>query len=448
MQRCHREESGCELRILIVTPEYPPDFGGGIVTYYRENVSALRSIGYEVDVLVGSAFRHGQVENEDGRVSYLETSRLSEWKEHFSSLAVFPFLQRSLAAAFAIHEQCKRGEEYDVVEVTDWGMLFVPWLLMTECKVVVQLHGSCGQISHFEPQIGCEAMGMMQLLLETELFRDVPGLCSYSQNNCGWWGEKLGGSVKYIPPCLTVNGTAIGNLPGNATGPWITAGRIQRWKGPQVACQAWELLGTKEPNLEWIGRDTIFGLTGESTSKWLERTYPNVWGGSIKPVKQLTPGELKLRLASARAVLIPSSWDVFNYVGAEAMAVGKILVVSKGAGVADLVEDGHNGFVFDRDDAVGLKQKVEEVEALSDFERVRIENAAFETIKEKLDPIQAAIKKDDFIRSLTVAVRRNHWLQEAFLSKHQTDLHRFLDVFPIKTLLKRSFQRIVRKLIG
>ena len=57
---------------------------------------------------------------------------------------------------------------------------------------------------------------------------------------------------------------------------------------------------------------------------------------------------------AAKAVLVPSTWDVFNLVAAEAMAMGRVVVISDCAGAADLVQHGVSGFVFPKGDAAAL----------------------------------------------------------------------------------------------
>ena len=147
------------MKILFVIPEYPPDFGGGIVTYYRHLIPALRESGFEITVLKGSAFVHGNASYEhDGvRVSLLETARYFKWRDRFNHFAMFPELRCHLAASFALHEQAVAGEGFDAVEVTDWGMLFLPWVIAAKTRVLIQLHGSTGQISYHEPMTGREA---------------------------------------------------------------------------------------------------------------------------------------------------------------------------------------------------------------------------------------------------------------------------------------------------
>ncbi len=97
------------MRILIITPEYPPDHGGGIITYYRELVPALVAEGCKVTILKGSAYIHGKANQYiDGVcVKYLESQRFEKWCNRLINLELMPQLRRHLAAAFALHEQAK-----------------------------------------------------------------------------------------------------------------------------------------------------------------------------------------------------------------------------------------------------------------------------------------------------------------------------------------------------
>src|SRR5438309_5796811 len=179
------------MRVLIVTPEYPPDSGGGIGSFYSELVPGLEANGCEVSVLRGSAFLHDRGLHSKDKVSVLEQSRFKRWLDRFNHLAMFPTLRRHLAAAFALHEQIEAGAGYDVVEVTDWGFLFLPWLSQSHPRVLIQLHGSCGQISQQEPVAGHEAEGLFGALLEKISFASAPTLSSYSRMNVENWERLL-----------------------------------------------------------------------------------------------------------------------------------------------------------------------------------------------------------------------------------------------------------------
>src|ERR1043165_8467652 len=100
------------MKVLFVLPEYPPDSGGGIASFYRDLLPAMREAGSEVSVLKGSAFVHGSAAHElDGvRVSVLETERYQKWLGLFAHFGMFPDLRRHLAAGFALKEQADESE--------------------------------------------------------------------------------------------------------------------------------------------------------------------------------------------------------------------------------------------------------------------------------------------------------------------------------------------------
>ncbi len=114
------------MRLLILTPEFSGS-GGGIMTFYRNLLPAVQRVGVTVRVVEGSAFYAGErnARSVDGiDVETLELDRLQRWMGRFSAYAAAPSLRRHLAAAWAMWEQADLGAGADVVEATDWGLLF------------------------------------------------------------------------------------------------------------------------------------------------------------------------------------------------------------------------------------------------------------------------------------------------------------------------------------
>lgn len=435
------------MKILLVTPEFPPDHGGGIISYYRDLTSALVQLGCDVQVLKGSAYVNGQPDYEHHgiKVSVLQAKRFREWIARFSHFSMFPDLQRHLAAAFAMHEQALEGEGFDAVEVTDWGQLFIPWMISSKAHALVQLHGSCGQIALHEPVAGREAEGAFALLLERAGLAAAPSISGYSKANIRWWESMLDRSVNFLLPPLDLR-------PQNSTiscSGWVTFGRIQHWKGPQVACAAWQRLGPDAPPLDWHGRDTTHGASGLATSAWLSKSYPQIWGKTISPCPQLPPAEVSAKLRKSKAVVIPSEWDVFNLVTAEAMACGCVLVVSTGAGAADLIENGRNGFVFPAGDDQALANIVRIVEAMTNEECEQMGSAAARTVFEQLDPVAVARQKMGLYHNNSASTRQLPlWLSETLLPAESPASASFLDSVPLRELATYVKDRMLRKVTG
>ncbi len=119
-------------------------------------------------MLLGSGYLHGMPRYiwRDVSVDVLRTDLFDKWRRHFQHFMLFPQLQRHFAAAYAMHEQARAGEGFDAVEVVDWGMLFMPWVLEASAPTLVQLHGSCGQIGMHDPRAGAESEDLLAILIE------------------------------------------------------------------------------------------------------------------------------------------------------------------------------------------------------------------------------------------------------------------------------------------
>src|SRR5690242_12832987 len=131
------------MRLLFILPEYLPHPGGGIATFYQNLLPFCVSQGHQVRVILGSTHTQGDAQYElDGVViEQLKPALYRQYCTRFRRFSVFPELQGYLAAAWAAHEQAGRGEGYDLIEVADWGMAYVPWIVSEPvAPVQVQLH--------------------------------------------------------------------------------------------------------------------------------------------------------------------------------------------------------------------------------------------------------------------------------------------------------------------
>ena len=76
---------------------------------------------------------------------------------------------------------------------------------------------------------------------------------------------------------------------------------------------------------------------------------------------------------------MPSRIDNMPNTCIEAMAMGKIVVGTRGASYEQLIEDGRNGFLIEIDSREGLKNAIYRIEVLTKEERKVIESEARKT---------------------------------------------------------------------
>ncbi|MCE3003901.1 MAG: hypothetical protein LW860_14555 [Xanthomonadaceae bacterium] len=233
------------MRLLVVTPEYLPTSGGGIVTFYRHLLPALVRAGVEVTVLVGSAVSQpGGRRMADGiTVLGLESARFEAWRARWPQWGIAPPVARHLAAAWALHEQAATLGPFDAIEAADWGLLALPFVLDPMGPLQVRCHGSAGQIARHEGDPSLMPLDALLLAIERSVFARASAVVSYGARNAGEWTRWLGRPCAHREPALP--------LPRDCARAsarhWLVLARIQRWKGPHVLAAALSRMATPPP---------------------------------------------------------------------------------------------------------------------------------------------------------------------------------------------------------
>ncbi len=187
-------------------------------------------------------------------------------------------------------------------------------------------------------------------------------------------------------------------------------------------------------------------------SEWLATAYPDVWGSRILPIGRKNSEQVAQLQASARFVLVPSSWDTFNYSLAEAMALGAVTIASTGVGASYLIDHGKNGFCFPHDDPQALAELLLRAWKMDNSERKVLGLAARNTVARDLDPRKAAIVSLSKFESLQSSQRPNapnSWIAGFFeSSSDRTVATAYLDNLGIRQLATHLTTRVKRRILG
>jgi glycogen(starch) synthase len=135
----------------------------------------------------------------------------------------------------------------------------------------------------------------------------------------------------------------------------VFAGKLHKKKGPELILEAASSLQAVAPDVGamFIGPDTE-NRQGMAYSEWLRREAGSL-GVSCEVIpRQIDRTEMRAWYERARVVAVPSRFEGFSMVGAEAMASGRPVVCSDKSGIAELLDDTDAGAVFAAGDAQGL----------------------------------------------------------------------------------------------
>jgi glycosyltransferase involved in cell wall biosynthesis len=387
------------LRLLLLTPEFPPTSGGGIVTLYRHLLPEFRRLGAQVTVLVGSAYHQpgGRWRHDGIEAIGLEADAYRSELPRFAHLAAAPDVMRHLAASYALHAAARSLGEFDVVEASDWGLPGAAWLLEGErVPCVVQAHGSAGQIAEHDPQPGATVFESWLRELERRLFGRAAAVHCYAPANRDYWSARLAAPVQYLPPAQPLVPVQTQQRGTD----YLVLSRVQRWKGPAVLAEALAAARTEAP-VRWVGRVVNDPQApGSDMLASLRRRYPAQWGGQIRHETTVPWDEAQRALQRAGALIVPSDWDTFNFTLAEGMAAACPVIASTGAGASHLIEDGRNGLRFAAGDAAALAEALTRFEALGPRERAALGEAGREAVKAQLDPARVAARRLEALRAV------------------------------------------------
>jgi glycosyltransferase involved in cell wall biosynthesis len=389
------------LRVAIATPEYPPHAGGGLGQFYATLAPALVHAGCQVDVVVAGAFSDGfpSYEHDGVHVHGISRNAIDARVAEMPHLSAAPVFRRWVAASRAAHDQvCALAP--DVVETTDFGLHFVAFMVEpTPGPVIVQCHGSLGQIAAHEPPQAQASLDLsLSQMAEATLLPVAHDLQSCGSANAAEWHGRLGCHVVVLPPPVPPMAATEDSHDGEG----LVVGRIQSWKGPAILCEALR----RVPHLRhvrWVGRDTDTGPGRQSLSEHLREKYPDVWGPVVDPVGPLPQAEVRLLQRRARFVMVPSLWDVYNLTAPEAMRAGRVVICSDQAGAIDLIEHGRNGFRVRAGDPAELADVIDRVMSLSAAECAGIGALARETVVAQLNPDANARLRVERMRDLVAA---------------------------------------------
>lgn len=439
------------MKFLFVLSEYLPDSGGGIISFYSHLLPKLAMAGHEVHVLVA---RRDSVDrpsaNIDGvKVQYLTSHHLTVHDRQFERYDYgFEILRSFLPVAWAAFSQAAGGQEYDLIEVTDWQLLFAPWIVSDSPPVNLAMHSSVGQMELWDRGLLSGPYTDLVRLIEIEGVRQADFVQTNSRTNSRFWEQLSGRSVPWIPPLIEIPSRFQALQPQGDEWSGLVVGRLQELKGPELVCQA--LSKTKAPvTIEWIGADTA-GSHGASMASYLRAKYPNIVGKTLKLLGPMENTEVLSRMRLAAFACIPSRWDVFNMTAAEAVVAGTPLICSDAAGAELLLDSPGSGFRFPSGDAGALAGYMDAAVKLSPEQRETMVQTARLGLSELLGSRQVIKQREDAYLKMSGAYQKrstNDWLASAISPGGcLANKTRLLAKFTARELLKETASRFLRRI--
>jgi glycosyltransferase involved in cell wall biosynthesis len=153
-------------------------------------------------------------------------------------------------------------------------------------------------------------------------------------------------------------------------------GKLSSQKGTFKILEKFQSLwgkGFDKPFTMVGGQDIVFPPLGKTMGKIVREQYEQfIRSGLLRLKERIPPAERDALFSECMLFIVPSIVDNLPYVVLELMAQGKILIVSKQGGQAEIIDDRMDGFVFDYEVPGSFEQTLEKVVNLGEAERRQI----------------------------------------------------------------------------
>jgi glycosyltransferase involved in cell wall biosynthesis len=331
-----------------VSQEFPPETDwGGIGTYAGILAPALAAAGAQVTVLSAVA---GQARSRHVREDGVTVLRAPlRALRGAGRLTRMPQAARRLALARAVRREVLALDVApDVVECPEWGAEGL-LLAATGLPVVVRLHSSAAQVFPYTLQgAGCFGLDRRAAVaLEARAARRA-ALVTSTEANAEGGARALGldpATVRRIAHPVIARAPA--PWPAGAPPRVLFAGRLEPRKGPETLVRALPAVLAAVPGarLAFAGRDA-------GSAPALRRLAAELGvAHAVELLGHCDRAALDAHIAAATVCAVPSRWESFGNVVAEAALLGRPVVASDIAPFRELVGEGRTGRLVPATDA-------------------------------------------------------------------------------------------------
>lgn len=377
------------LRIVYVSWEYPPQYGGGIGTYVHAMARTLAARGHEVTVVTGGSRPSPQREIAAG-VTIVRLPLISIPGE--GPVEVLRSWQNRSDAVADLLQKLVRGGRVDLIEFCDYrgeGAAFLARTQPAQRPVcVLRLHTPLCVL--YKYNTGQTRHAVLEEF-ENEPIRAADRVVSPSLALRAEMHARLGSDLPIdlsphpvdplflrcdLPPAPPDRGTA------------LYVGRLEERKGVETLIQAAPtyLEACSDARLVFIGGDTPKGPRQPSLRQILRDTVPRQFRDRVEFIDRLPREQLIDHYRAARLCVFPSHFENFPNTCLEAMALGACVIGTTNSGMAEMIADGVSGLIVPPADVPRLTEALMRLHRLPADQRQAMGAAAHRRIETAYHP--------------------------------------------------------------
>lgn len=395
------------MRIAFVTSEYvtEAEFDGGLANYLKRVTASLTQRGHSVEIFTQSS--------EDSTIQYdgITVHRVRPPDRAVTLLhrvlrnRIAPIALRIIPLSIKMRTrvlQRHRELPFDIVQVSNYLSVGCAFTAFFPIPVVVRISSYQPYLQQYD-QIPMTLTMRWIIALERFTVQRVNAAYSPSDLGAEAFRKHLRADVAVIrPPFIRDNFVQysqdrVDALHGARY--MLYFGAIRIIKGCLVMGEALQILLPQLPDFHFVivGRDTNTATGKTFTQGILERAGAHA--ERVHYIGAIHQDVLVPLIEGAQGILLPSRMENLPNALLESMALGKVVVATRGASYDELIEDGVSGLLVPIDDPQAMAAAMLKVWHMPDTERARIGKAAQAALA-PLRPEQACQSLEEFFGAI------------------------------------------------
>lgn len=397
------------MRIAFLTPEFVTEanFHGGLANYLGRVTTALVQHGHQVEVFVFSTASR-QLDYQGVLVHRVHPAG---WSVPRTLLGVFAALnaglstlhlpgfyqiQGAIAISYFLDQALRersRHVQFDVVEATSYTATAWSATQQAVAPIIVRAASYAPYWTH-----DCSLDGKLYSRLEVAAIRRCAWRYAPSQLVADLFAKHESLRLEVIEPPFHLDtvemDTQVADTLTSGAPYLLHFGSLGEIKGSGVLAEAVLPLLEERPDLRLVLAGKVRDDEAGRRLVELAKRFPD----QAHYLGVLTPSQLYPVVLEARLVVLPSLVDNLPNTCLEAMALGRVVLATRGASFEQLISDGHSGFLVKPGDPLALRAALRDVWGLSDAELAEMGRVARDRIGQ-MRPAVTVPKLERYYRS-------------------------------------------------
>lgn len=341
------------LRICLVTQEYPPGKIGGIGRYSSILASKLASKGHIVHIITKEKIQSNEenifIHQTDSEDNYLKTT------------STYPTVKKNAHYSIEVFKKVKEiSDTYgiDIIEAPLWDIEGLTLSIKKIGPLIVRVETPIFKVAEINQWDFNEDM-LVSMELERNYLENADAIISISKNiketlmsqydisNKNWFVSPLGIDIDI-------------NQSDEVDKSILFVGRLEVRKGVDTIIKAANMVLEKFPKIKFllVGSDTPYNdkITYKS---YLKSLISNKFQKNFEFLDYVEESKLRELYSKCSIFVAPSIYESFGIIFLEAMRESKPIIGTNVGGIPEIIDDGENGFLIEPNDFKSLSKKLE-----------------------------------------------------------------------------------------